>query len=73
MDSSSSEHGMNTIQKFLLNRSIARNSAVYDSGRDENRAVQLLNWDAIVGTILVVGVGVSFWLGAGLMVARLWK
>jgi len=64
---------MNTIQKFLLNRSIARNSAVYGSGRDENRAGQLLNWDAIVGTILVIGVGVSFWFGAGLMISRLWK
>jgi hypothetical protein len=48
---------MNAIQKFLLNKSNARNLAVYDSGRDAHRAFALLNWDAIVATILVIGVG----------------
>jgi len=64
---------MNAIQKFLLNRSIADSLAAYDSRCDENRAGDLLNWDAIVAAILTIGVGASFWTGAGMMIAHLWK
>jgi hypothetical protein len=64
---------MNTLRKFFLHRSIARSSVAFDSGRDTNRAIELLNWDAIVAAILVIGVGVSFWIGAGLMIAHLRK
>jgi len=64
---------MNPIQRFLLRKSTNRNTPVYNSGRDAHRVVELLNWDVIVATILVIGVGVSFWIGAGLMIARVWK
>ena len=67
------EDSVNTMQKFLLRKSIASNLAVHDSGRDANRAVVPLNWDAIVAAILVIGVGASFWAGVGLMIARLWQ
>jgi hypothetical protein len=46
---------------------------VYDFGHNEDRAVDLLNWDAIVAAILVIGVGAGFWTGVGLMIAHLWK
>lgn len=67
------EDRMNAIQKFLRCKSTARNSAGCDSSRDAQHAFGPLNWDAIVATILVIGVGVSFWIGAGLMIARVWK
>jgi hypothetical protein len=59
---------MNAIQEFLLNKSIASRSSAYDSGHDENRAADTLNWDAIVGAILAIGVGASFWSGAAVMI-----
>jgi len=64
---------MNAIQKFPRKKFTARNPAFHDSVRDAHRASELLNWDAIVGTLLVIGVGLSFWIGAGLMIARVWK
>ena len=64
---------MNAMQKFPLDEPIASSLAIYDSRRDENRAVDLLNWDAIVAAMLVLGVGAGFWAGAGLMIVHMWK
>jgi hypothetical protein len=67
------ENIMNATQKSPPDESIASSVAVQDSGRDENRAVYPLNWDAILAAILVIGGGGGFWAGAGLMIAHLWK
>jgi hypothetical protein len=52
---------------------MSRNLAVYNSGRNPNCDMVLFNWHAIVAAILVIGVGVSFWTGIGMMIAHLWK
>lgn len=54
---------MNDIKKFRFDRPVPSHFVV---------AVDL-NWAAIAAAILVIGVGTSFWIVVGLMIAQLWK
>jgi hypothetical protein len=44
----------------------------YDSELDEECAPQQLNWNVILGMVLVFGVSASFWTGVGMAVAEVW-
>ena len=65
------------IPKNWFSAVLARaNPAVDDSERNENRALDQLNWSVIVAVILILIGGTSFWTAAGLMIVRvahLWK
>lgn len=45
----------------------------YDSQVDKAQPGKGINWHAILGLMLVVGVSAGFWTGVGLMVTRLLK
>lgn len=46
---------------------------VKDSTIHEDRTPGRYNWDALVGIVLMVGIGAGFWIAVGLITARLWK
>lgn len=50
-----------------------RSWLVYDSGLEMSRNRGRFNWNLLLGVVLVLGISVGFWVGIGLMVARLWK
>lgn len=43
----------------------------FDSEVDEARSQSRVNWNAVLGLVLVVGISAAFWTGAGLLIARL--
>jgi len=50
-----------------------RSWLVYDSDLDLDCPPGHVNWSMVVGLVVVAVVSASFWLGAGVMIARLWK
>ncbi len=45
----------------------------YDSDLDEGVVQRRFNWGALAGLTLAVGFSASFWVGVGLIVARIWR
>jgi hypothetical protein len=49
-----------------------RSWLVYDSDL-ESGTQACINWNTVLGITLAITVSVGFWVGAALMIARLWK
>jgi len=64
---------MNATPTIFLAEPTTRNRAQDFRTEDEDRTPSLLNWNAVAGAMLVLGVGASFWTGLGLTIARVWK
>ena len=43
----------------------------FDSEAGEKRSRSGLNWNAILGFAVMLGIGAGFWTGVGLLIARL--
>ncbi len=52
---------------------VFRSWLVYDSDLEPTRIEGRVNWNTLLGLALAVVVSVSFWLGLGTMMARIWK
>jgi hypothetical protein len=52
-----------------------RSWMVYDSGVGDGRdaATSGLNWNAILGLVVIVGISASFWTGVGITISHLLK
>ncbi len=50
-----------------------RSWLVYDSDLDLDCPPGHVNWSMVLGLVVAAVVSASFWLGAGVMIARLWK
>jgi len=50
-----------------------RSWLVYDSDLDLDCPPGHVNWSMVLGLVVAAVVSASFWLGAGVMMARLWK
>ncbi len=50
-----------------------RSWLVYDSDLDLDCPPGHVNWSMVLGLVVAAVVSASFWLGAGVMLARLWK
>ena len=50
-----------------------RSWLVYDSDLECSRTPGHVNWSMVLGIALAAAVSVGFWIGAGLIIARVWK
>ena len=50
-----------------------RSWLVYDSDLDLNRTQGRMNWNMVLGVALAAAVSAGVWIGAGLILERLWK
>jgi hypothetical protein len=50
-----------------------RSWLVYDSDLDLNRTRGRMNWNMVLGVALAAVVSAGVWIGAGLILERLWK
>lgn len=48
-------------------------SSEYDSGMSKTSSRAVINWNLILGILLVIGTSVGFWAGSAWLVARYWK
>jgi len=55
------------------NLQILRSWYEYDSEAELARPRRSLNWNMLLGAVIVVGISASFWTGVGILVARIWK
>jgi len=52
---------------------VFRSWLVYESDVETVRSAGRVNWNTVLGLALAVVVSVSFWVGVGIIVARIWK
>jgi len=62
-----------TSRANLDDAKFVRSWLVYDSDLDLNCPPGHVNWSMVLGLVVAAVVSASFWLGAGVMIARLWK
>jgi hypothetical protein len=62
-----------TLPANLDDAKFMRSWLVYDSDVDLDCPAGRVNWSMVLGLVVAAVVSASFWLGAGVMMARLWK
>lgn len=40
---------------------------------DDQRDHGFINWGTLLGLVITIGIGASFWTGVGLLIARFWR
>lgn len=45
----------------------------YNGQVEQSGSGSFVNWNAVLGLVITVGIGAAFWSGVGLLVSQVWK
>jgi hypothetical protein len=66
-------HSWGSPAENLRDMKFLRSWLVYDSEIQTGYAPRGVNWNVVLGLVLVTAVSAGCWAGLGLMIARVWK
>jgi hypothetical protein len=62
-----------SLSANLDDATFVRSWLIYDSDLELDTPTGHVNWSMVLGLVVAAVVSASFWIGAGVLIARLWK